>query len=86
MADWTESEMSLNLDAAEERTKYDAAARKLVAQKAVLAYILKITLDEFADVPVKKIVEEYIEGMPQIHEAAVHQDQPDGKLRKRERK
>ncbi len=72
MNEVTASEIAQNLDVAAERAKYDASARKLVAQKSVLAYILKSALDEFADIPVKQIAEEFIEGMPQISEAAVH--------------
>ncbi len=77
MNEVTASEIAQNLDVAEEKAKYDASARKLVAQKSVLAYILKSALDEFADIPVKQIAGEFIEGTPQISEAAVHQDHPD---------
>ncbi len=77
MNEVTASEIAQNLDVADEKAKYDASARKLVAQKSVLAYILKSALDEFADIPVKQIAEEFIEGTPQVSEAAVHQDHPD---------
>ena len=41
------------------------------------AYILKSTMDEFADIPVKQIAEELIEGSPLVSETAVFQDTPD---------
>ena len=47
------------------------AGGKLVAQKSILAYILKSTMDEFADVPVKRIAEELIEDFPSVSEMAV---------------
>lgn len=65
------------LDISDSRIKYDASARKLVSQKAILAYILKSTMDEFSSVTVKQIAEELIEGSPQVSEAAVNQDSPD---------
>lgn len=73
-----EKEVAENLEVAGTRAKYDAAARKLVSQKAILAYILKSALDEFAGIPAERIAEECIEGTPRISEAAVHQDHPDG--------
>ena len=79
MDDVTASEIAQNLDTAEDKARYDAAAKKLVAQKAVLAYILKSALDEFAEIPVKRIAEDLIEGTPQVSEAAVHQDYPDAR-------
>ena len=77
MKNVTASEIARTLDVAGAQAMYDASARKLVSQKAVLAYILKSTMDEFASVPVKQIAEELIEGSPRISEAAVHQDSPD---------
>lgn len=80
----TASEIAQTLDTARDRAKYDAAAKKLVAQKSVLAYIIKSALNEFADNPVQKIAEEFIEGLPQVGEAAVHQDHSDTFLSERE--
>ena len=77
MISLTDSEISQTLDIADADARYDAAARKLVAQKSILAYILKSTMDEFADIPVKQIAEELIEGSPLVSETAVFQDTPD---------
>lgn len=75
------SEIALNLKAADEDStfKYDESARNFVAEKPVLAYILKSALDEYADYTVQEIAERFIEGDPEIKEAAVHQDHPDKK-------
>lgn len=70
------NELAQNMAAAGERAEYDAAAKRLVAQKPILAYILKSALEEYANVPVERIAEEYI-GVPQVGTAAVHQDHPD---------
>ena len=40
MISLTDSEISQTLDIADADARYDAAARKLVAQKSILAYIL----------------------------------------------
>ena len=77
MSDVMESELAQMIDVSGLEARYDAAAKKLVAQKSILAYILKSTMDEFSDVPVKTIAEELIEGSPQVAEVAVHQDAPD---------
>ena len=69
-----ESEIAQTIDTAGDKTGYDAAAKKLVAQKAILAYILKGTIDELKDVTVEQIAEECIEGTPKVSEIAVHQD------------
>ncbi len=74
------SQLAQILDVSESKVKYDAAARKLVAQKAILSYILKSTMDEFAVVPVKEIAEKWITGAPQVSETPVHQDAPAGRL------
>ena len=57
--------------------RYDASARNLVAEKPVLAYILKSALDEYKDCTVQEIAGKFIEGVPRVREAAVHQNHPD---------
>lgn len=75
------NELAQNLKVADEDAsfRYDEAARNLVAEKPVLAYILKSALDEYADYTVEEIAERFIEGEPEIRESAVHQDHPDRK-------
>ena len=73
------SEIAQNLKVAEEDAsyKYDETARNLVAEKPVLAYILKSALEEYAHHTVQEIAERFIEGKPEIRKAAVHPDHPD---------
>ena len=82
-----DSEIAQTIDVTETekyRRRYDAAAKKLVSQKAILAYILKSTMEEFQDVSVKQIAEELIEGTPEVSTIAVHQDTPDAPLDRKE--
>ncbi len=72
-----ESDIAQLIQAAGAESKYDEAARKLVSEKAILAYILKSAMDEFADYPVERIATEFIEGKPEISTIAVDQDHPD---------
>ena len=73
------SEIAQNLKVADENAtfKYDESARNIVAQKSVLAYILKSALDEYAEYTVQEIAEKFIEGEPELRKTAVHQDHPD---------
>ena len=73
------NEIAQNLKAAEDglSARYDASARNLVAEKPVLAYILKSALDEYEGYTIQEIAGKYIEGVPQIRTAAVHRDHPD---------
>lgn len=73
------TEIALNLKVANEDSseRYDASARNLVAEKPVLAYILKSTLVEYAGYSVQEIAARFIEGIPEVREIAVHQDHPD---------
>lgn len=45
---------------------YDRAAKRLLAKKIVLAWILKNLVPEFANATIKDITEKYIEGTPEV--------------------
>ncbi len=75
------SEIAQNMKVADEDAsfRYDESARNFVAEKPVLAYILKSALDEYAPYTVQEIAEQFIEGKPEIKRAAVHPDHPNKK-------
>ncbi len=75
----TEIAQNLKTADADDSFQYDESARNLVAQKSVLAYILKSALDEYAAYTVQEIAERFIEGEPELRKTAVHQDHPDRK-------
>ena len=62
------NEIAQNLKAAEDglSARYDASARNLVAEKPVLAYILKSALDEYEGYTIQEIAGKFIECVPQI--------------------
>ena len=62
------------LDATDMAAQYDAACKRLLSEKAILARIMKECLEEFRDVPVEDIETKYIEGTPEIGETPVLAD------------
>ena len=69
----------------EGRALYDEAAKRLLSQKIVLAYILKGCLMKYQDYTPEEIADRFIEGDPQIGEAAVHADEEISEWEKPER-
>ena len=55
----------------DQNARYDAACRKLLSEKIILAWIMKSCLEEYRNCDVKEIAEKYIEGTPQVGEVAV---------------
>lgn len=57
-----------------EGKKYDAAVKKLLANKRILAKILKECVEEFKDCSLEDIEKKYIEGEPRIQSVGVMPD------------
>lgn len=53
---------------------YDKTAKKLLANKQILAQIMKGCVDEYSECSVDEIAEKYIEGAPEVGTAGVHVD------------
>ena len=49
--------------------QYDEALKRLLANKRILAAIMKGCVEEYRDCTVEEIAEKYIEGAPQVGEA-----------------
>jgi hypothetical protein len=74
-----ENTLSKNITSAGDNASYDASCKRLLANKIILAWIMKSCIAEYRDFDVKEIAEKYIEGSPQISEVAVNPDEePDG--------
>lgn len=67
--------ISKDIEAAGQKAEYDAAAKCLLADKQILAWILKSCVEEFRDIEVKEIADKYIEGNPQVAEVPVMPDE-----------
>ncbi|MCM1246764.1 MAG: hypothetical protein NC293_14085, partial [Roseburia sp.] len=70
-----ENTLAKKIDTAGQRASYDNNCRNLLANKQILARILKTCVTEFKDCSIKEIEEKYIEGTPQVSEVAVHRDE-----------
>lgn len=70
-----ENILAKNITAAGRKAAYDAACKRLLANKIILAWIMKSCLEEYKNYSVNEIAEKYIEGTPQIAETAVNPDE-----------
>ena len=70
-----ETTISKSIRSADDRANYDAACKRLLSEKMILAWILKDCVEEFRDCDVKDIASRYIEGEPQVSEIPVAPDE-----------
>lgn len=70
-----ENILAKNITVAGDRANYDAACKRLLANKIILAWIMKSCLEEFQDFTVEEIADKYIEGSLQIAKIAVNPDE-----------
>ena len=70
-----ETTLAQEIRTKEGKEKYDAACKKLLSQKIILAWILKSCVAEYQDCIVNDIAEKYIEGTPQVSTVPVNPDE-----------
>jgi len=70
-----ETTLAQGLHTADDNAKYDAACKRVLSEKAILARIMKACLDEYKDCDVNEIAEKYIEGRPQVSAVPVLPDE-----------
>lgn len=71
----TETTIAKNIRIADDKANYDAACKRLLSEKIILAWIMKSCLEEYRDCDVNEIAEKYIEEQPQVAEIAVAPDE-----------
>ena len=76
----TETTLSKTMAASTEKEQYDAACKRLLAEKIILAWIMKNTIKEYASYSVQEIANQYIEGTPQIGEVPVLPDETNPRI------
>ena len=57
-----ETTLAKGIETAGENARYDAACKRLLSEKSILAWIMKSCLEEYRDCSISDIVEKYIEG------------------------
>ena len=70
-----QTDLAEAIDTVADRAKYDNCAKKLLAFKAIDAWILKYCTKEFSFYSVEYIMEHCMSGKVEVSEHAVHQDQ-----------
>ena len=70
-----ETTLAKAINVAGTNAEYDAAVKNILAEKKILAWILKSCVEEFADIELDEIADKYIEGEPQIAEVPVLPDE-----------
>lgn len=74
----TETTMAQGLRVTDDSAGYDAACKRVLSERSILARIMKACLEEYKDCPVREIEEKYIEGQPQISAIPVLPDEGGG--------
>ena len=70
-----ETTIAQGLHTTDDSAGYDAACKRVLSEKAILARIMKACLIEYQDCPVRDIEEKYIEGQPQVSSVPVLPDE-----------
>ena len=70
-----ETTIAQGLHITDDSAGYDAACKRVLSEKAILAQIMKACLEEYKDCDVNDIVEKYIEGQPQVSTVPVLPDE-----------
>ncbi|MCX4292381.1 MAG: hypothetical protein OSJ36_11405, partial [Odoribacter sp.] len=70
-----ETTIAQGLHVTDDSAGYDAACKRVLSEKAILARIMKSCLEEYKDCDVGDIVEKYIEGQPQVSAVPVLPDE-----------
>ena len=70
-----ETTIAQGLHTTDDSSGYDAACKRVLSEKAILARIMKSCLEEYKDQDVNDIAEKYIEGQPQVSAVPVLPDE-----------
>ena len=71
----TSTTIATSIETAADKAKYDAACKEILAEKIILAWIMKSTMKEFYELSVQDISENYIVGTPQVAELPLLPDE-----------
>lgn len=70
-----ETTIAKNIRVSDVKARYDAACKRLLSERSILAWIMKSCLEEYQGIDVKEIAEKYIEGQPSVGETPVYPDE-----------
>ena len=67
--------LSQSIDIVDQKAQYDEACKKVLAEKIILAWIMKHTMMEYVEYNVREIVEKFIVGEPKVAETKIMPDE-----------
>ncbi len=69
-----ETTVAQAIHSADDKARYDAACKRLLSEKSILARIMRRCVPEYLNCSVEDIEKRYIEGTPQVGEVPVFPD------------
>ena len=76
-----ETTMAESIRVMDDKARYDAACKRLLSEKIILAWIMRSCVEEYNGCDVNEIAEKYIEGQPQVSEVPVGPDETNAVIR-----
>ena len=70
-----ETSLAQGIRVMDDKAKYDAACKRLLSEKSILAWIMKCCLEEYQSCTIEEIVGKYITGTPTVGQTAVLPDE-----------
>ena len=64
-----------DLEVSRAKEIYDESCKNILANKIILAWIMKSCMKEYKDCSIRDIADHYIEGTPEISQREVHRDE-----------
>lgn len=64
-----------DLEVSRAKEIYDESCKNILANKIILAWIMKSCMKEYKDYSIRDIADHYIEGIPEISQREVHRDE-----------
>ena len=74
----TETTVAKKIRILDDKAQYDAACKRLLSERIILAWIMKACVEEFRDCEIHEIAAKYIVGTPQVGVVPVDPDESNG--------
>ena len=70
--------LTISIRILDDKAQYDAACKRLLSERIILAWIMKACVEEFQDCEIHEIAAKYIVGTPQVGVVPVDPDESNG--------
>ena len=70
--------LTISIRILDDKAQYDAACKRLLSERIILAWIMKACVEEFRDCEIQEIAAKYIVGTPQVGVVPVDPDESNG--------